>query len=667
MPRRCRQITLFTKVRLLATETKEVDVKNSTNDDSPRPPIPEAIQTGLCLLLGIAGFVVQRLPIDSAFGWSLIPLIGAYAFGGFQTSVAAISSLARRELNVDSLMIFAAIGAAILGEWVEGVVLLFLFSLSGTLEKFASYRTSKSIESLVKLRPSTATRVLEDTNEDQVVAIDQLNLGDKVRVKPGERFPVDGTVLEGESWADESTLTGESVPVSKQKGSPVFSGTLNSRGTVVVEMTKLIADSTIERIVHMVHNAQSQKTPTQKLVESWQQPYVLSVLIGATVVFFGVRWLHTTDWSDAFYHAMVILVAASPCAVVLSSPAVMLSAIALAGRHGILVKGGVHLEQLGRLDVLAMDKTGTITSGHPSVTEVWAEPGCDVDRLLGLAALVEKQSEHPLAIPIIEELSKRKQSLPSFRVTDFHSHTGLGVHANIDGLWVGIGREKLFESHDLAFPQSIQTNVDRMRREGKTALPVITSDPSLYGVIAVADPLRRDAASSIKTLRELGVPEIVLLTGDHLEVASAIAKGLELDEVLAGLMPEDKVKHIHRLGAHGKCVAMIGDGVNDAPALASASVGIAMGGGGTDVALEVADVVLMRDNLSALPQAVWIGRIAHQRSIQNLTIAFGMISILVLLSFFELPMWLGVLGHEGSTLVVVFNGVRLLWAKVPQF
>ena len=478
---------------------------------------------------------------------------------------------------------------------------------------------------------------------------------------------MDGTVLEGESWADESTLTGESVPVSKQKGSPVFSGTLNSRGTVVVEMTKLIADSTIERIVHMVHNAQSQKTPTQKLVESWQQPYVLSVLIGATVVFFGVRWFHTTDWSDAFYHAMVILVAASPCAVVLSSPAVMLSAIALAGRHGILVKGGVHLEQLGRLDVLAMDKTGTITSGHPSVTEVWAEPGCDIDRLLGVAALVEKQSEHPLAIPIIEELSKRKQSIPSFRVTDFHSHTGLGVHANIDGLWVGIGREKLFESHDIAFPQSIQTNVDRMRREGKTALPVITSDPSLYGVIAVADPLRSDAASSIKTLRELGVPEIVLLTGDHLEVANAIAKGLELDEVLAGLMPEDKVKHIHRLGAHGKCVAMIGDGVNDAPALASASVGIAMGGGGTDVALEVADVVLMRDNLSALPQAVWIGRIAHQRSIQNLTIAFGMISILVLLSFFELPMWLGVLGHEGSTLVVVFNGVRLLWAKVPQF
>ncbi len=243
MRRSCRQITLFTKVRLLATETKDVDVKNTTKDDSPRPPIPEAIQTGLCLLLGIIGFIVKQLPIDSAFGWSLIPLLGAYAFGGFQTLVAAIASLTRRELNVDSLMIIAAIGAAILGDWVEGVILLFLFSLSGTLEDFASYRTSKSIESLVQLRPSTATRLLADSNEDQVVAIEQLNLGDKVRVKPGERFPVDGTVLEGESWADESTLTGESVPVPKQKGSPVFSGTLNSRGTVVVEMTKLIADS----------------------------------------------------------------------------------------------------------------------------------------------------------------------------------------------------------------------------------------------------------------------------------------------------------------------------------------------------------------------------------------------------------------------------------------
>ncbi len=330
------------------------EMTNTADSESPRPPVQEAIYTGSCLILGVAGFIVQQLPIDNAFGWSLIPLIGAYAFGGFQTAVAAISSLARRELNVDSLMIIAAIGAAILGEWVEGVVLLFLFSLSGTLEKFASYRTSKSIESLVQLRPSTATRLLVEANEDQVVPIDQLQLGDRVRVKPGERFPVDGTVLEGESWADESTLTGESVPVPKQKGSPVFSGTLNSRGTVVVEMTKLISDSTIERIVHMVHHAQSQKTPTQKLVESWQQPYVLSVLIGAVVVFFGVRWFHTTDWGDAFYHAMVILVAASPCAVVLSSPAVMLSAIALAGRYGILVKGGVHLEQLGRLDVLAM-------------------------------------------------------------------------------------------------------------------------------------------------------------------------------------------------------------------------------------------------------------------------------------------------------------------------
>jgi Zn2+/Cd2+-exporting ATPase len=300
------------------------------------------------------------------------------------------------------------------------------------------------------------------------------------------------------------------------------------------------------------------------------------------------------------------------------------------------------------------------------VVEVWTPPGCDSNRLIAYAALVEKQSEHPLAIPILLELEKRGESLPSLSVSDFHSHTGLGVHARIDSTWVGIGRESLFTDHGLSFPESIQSNVDRMRALGQTALPVVTSDPKLLGVIGVADPLRANAKATVTTLKKQGVQRIVVLTGDHPKVANAIASGLDIDEIHGALLPEDKVKQLARLGGEGKVVAMVGDGVNDAPALAMADIGVAMGGAGTDVALEVADVVLMRDDLAALPTAVWIARRAYRRVRQNFLFAFGMIGLLVLASFFNLPMWLGVLGHEGSTLIVVFNGVRLLWERVPD-
>jgi Cd2+/Zn2+-exporting ATPase len=632
---------------------------------SATPPIEDAFATGICAALGLVGYAAEHTTVGGFEKWAIIPLLGAYAAGGWKTLLASIESLRQGQLNVDTLMILAAIGAAILGDWVEGVVLLFLFSLSGTLEKFASYRTNRSIESLIQLRPRVARRVNRSTHDDETVEVEQLSLGDLVRIKPGERFPVDGKVTDGESWADESTLTGESRLIHKQPDSKVFSGTMNSQGTVLVEMTKLISDSTLERIVHMVHEAQAQKTPTQKLVESWQQPYVSLVLLGSAVTFFGARWVHGDSWNSAFYHAMVLLVAASPCAVVLSSPAVMLSAIALAGRQGVLVKGAVHLERLAQLEILALDKTGTITRGKPSIVEVWSPPECDVPKLLQLAGVVEKQSEHPLAIPILKELENREIQLPKSVLRDFQSHTGLGVHANVDGLWVGIGREGLFENHGIDFPDDIRFHAERMRSNGQTALPVITSEHSLRGVIGVADPLRDNAKSTIQALKRTGIPKIVLLTGDHPNVALAITRGLELDEIHAGLLPEDKVKQIVRLGESGKCVAMVGDGVNDAPALAAADIGIAMGGAGTDVALEVADAVLMRDDLNGLPLAIWIGRTAQSRVRQNMIFAFGMIGLLVIASFFNLPMWLGVLGHEGSTLIVVFNGVRMLWEKIP--
>jgi Zn2+/Cd2+-exporting ATPase len=591
----------------------------------------------------------------------------AYSAGGYRPLKESVSAMFEGKLNVDTLMVAAALGAAILGDWVEGAVLLFLFSLSGTLEAFATYRTNRSIESLIQLRPRQATRIAIDSNVEEVVEVESLFLDDIVRVRPGERFAIDGVVIDGESWVDESTLTGESEPIHKVLGADVFSGTMNGQGTVSVRMTKAIADTTLERIVHMVHEAQSQKTPTQRFVESWQQPYVIGVFATALLVFFAARLVHTASWYDAFYHGMVLLVAASPCAVVVSSPSVMLSAIALAGRHGVLFKGAVHLEMLGKVDVLAMDKTGTVTMGRPTVTEVWTTPAATIHRFLSLAAAVEKQSEHPLAIPVLEEAKRQGVADEMLKLKEFHSLTGLGIHARVDGVWVGVGRESLFETSKVELLPGIRETAQRIRDAGQTALIVVAVEESIGGVIGVADRLRPEASRTIANLKGLGVRQVVLLTGDHERVAQAIAKELGVDEVRAGLLPDGKVTELLRLARNGRCVAMIGDGVNDAPALATADVGIAMGGAGTDVALEVADVVLMRDDLKGLPLAVWISRLARKRVRQNMVFAFVTIAILVLSTFFELPLWIGVLGHEGSTVLVVLNGLRMLWERVPAF
>ncbi len=592
---------------------------------------------------------------------------GAYVAGGFFPLVGVWNALRQKSVSVDLLMIVAALGAAVIGDWGEGVALLFLFSLSGALEAFATYRTTRSIESLIQLRPREALRVTSTSDEGKRVAVDDLQVGDLVRVRPGDRFPVDGVVADGETWADEATLTGESESIHKPVGAAVYSGTINGSGTVVVQMTKVVADSTLARIVHMVQAAQAQKTPTQQFVEAWQQPYVLAVMAAAVMTLLGTRIVHTSSWNDAFYHAMVLLVAASPCAVVVSSPSVMLSAIARAGRHGVMFKGGIHVESLGKIDVLALDKTGTVTVGKPSVTEIWTPAGTDEHRLLSLAAALERQSEHPLSVSVLDAVQQRGIEASALPLTDFHSHTGLGVHARIGGTWIGVGREGLFSSHDLILDEIMLEQAERMRQLGQTALLVKTIEENLCAVIGVADQLRPEAADTLAALKRLGIHRIVILTGDHERVARVIAQQLQADEVRAGLMPEQKVTELRKLTRLGQGVAMVGDGVNDAPALATARVGIAMGGAGTDVALEVADVVLMRDDLRALPFAFWISRRANQRVRQNMVFAFSMIAVLVLSSFFNLPLWLGVLGHEGSTVLVVFNGLRLLWEKPPKF
>ena len=649
------------------TDSTESAAKKMTSFNASTPPVASAVATTACAVLGVTGAILHQMTFSSAQLWSIAACMGAYVAGGYGPTLNAFVSLLNKTLNVDLLMVIAAIGAAIIGDWIEGVVLLFLFSLSGTLEAFAIFRTNQSIESLVQLRPREAWLVLGGNRENKRIPVESLQIDDVIRIRSGERFSVDGVVTEGETWVDEATLTGESELIHKQVGEQVFSGTINGPGSVLVRMTKAVNDTTLERIVHMVQEAQAQKTPAQRLVESWQQPYVIGVLTAASLVFFGALIIHTSSWYDAFYHSMVLLVAASPCAVVVGAPAVLLSAIARAGRQGVLFKGGVHLESLGTVDTIAFDKTGTVTLGKPSVTEIWTPAGIDQSKLLGLAATVEHKSEHPLGIPVMAEARSRQIAISEEPIEDFHSHTGLGIHARVGGTWVGVGREGLFASHEIGIPQSIVEQSQRIRERGETSLMVITDDPLLFGVIAVADQLRPEATATMVTLKKLGIKTLVMLTGDHERVAKSIAQTLCIDEVRAGLLPDQKVIELTRLEDRGSNVAMVGDGVNDAPALAAAEVGIAMGGAGTDVALEVADVVLMRDGLRALPFAVWISRLARKRVRQNMIFAFAMIAILVISTFFSLPLWLGVLGHEGSTVLVVFNGLRILWMKTPDF
>lgn len=632
-----------------ASEAPPSDKRSSRPPPAVAPRLA-ALATSLCAVFAVAAWWLTGSNAEA-------PLVAlAYLAGGAGAAVTAVRSLLRGRFTVDLLMVLAALGAAALGDWKEGVVLLFLFALSSTLEAYALYRTKRSIESLIQLRPREA--LLLRGGEEVRVAVDSLHVGDVVRARPGERFSVDGEVLDGDTWANEATLTGESEPVHKTPGVAVFAGTLNGPGSVLVRMTRAVADTTLERIVRMVQEAQAEKTPTQKFVESWEQPYVAGVLAGAVLTLLASRLWHTSDWHDAFYHAMVLLVVTSPCAVVVSTPAVILSAIARAARHGVLFKGGHHLERLGTVELLAFDKTGTITLGRPSVSAVWVPPGVAADEVLRLAAAVERRSEHHLAEAVVDAARTRQLPLPE--ISDFENHIGLGVHAHVAGCWLGVGREGLFQTHDVAIPAAVLEAGQRFRGEGQTALLVVAPDTGVSGVLILADTVRPEAAAALAALKQLGIRRHVLLTGDHEAVARRVAEQIQADEVRAGLLPDQKVIEVRRLLRDSSDLAMVGDGVNDAPALAASPVGIAMGGAGTDVALEVADVVLMRDDLTALPFAVWLGRRARRRVRQNLAFAFAIIAVLVLFTFFGLPLWLGVIGHEGSTLLVVLNGLRLL-------
>ena len=659
-----------------------------TEEDRELAALPWMIRlTAICLATLVLGWALEDLTaLPKQLIWSLYAV--AYLSGGFYSVQEAWGSLRERRFDVNVLMIVAALGAAAVGQPREGAVLMFLFSLSNTLETYAMGRTHASIRALLDMTPKEA-EVYRDGGL-QRVPVEELRIDEVVLVRPGGQVPADGVVIKGESAVNEASITGESMPVEKAPGARAFAGTLNGQGALEVRVTTAVENSTLARIVQVVREAREQKADSQDFTDRVIGEYYAYAVVGITVLAILIPLLFL-GWGlpATLYRAMTLMVVASPCALVISIPAALLSALASAARGGVLFKGGRHLESAAKIKVVAFDKTGTLTTGRPGVVAVipvGAEdgrrktkgassgpldafvlrppPSIPPDdqlgelselqiRLLAVAGAVERSSEHPLARGIVRGVEERGIPMPP--TGDFTALTGAGAQATIAGQPVRIGRPSLFGE----LPPELVALVREQEGQGRTV--VLLGDHEPWGLIAIADTVRPEAAAAVARLKQIGIARVVLLTGDNRHAAAAIGAALGVDEVRSELLPHEKVSVVKELQERYGPVAMVGDGVNDAPALATARLGVAMGAAGTDVALESADVLLMSDDLSRLPGALDIARHARRIVRQNLAFAFGVMATLMVLALFgSIPLPLGVVGHEGSTLIVVANGLRLL-------
>ena len=634
----------------------------------PNTELIFALSSGATLFIG---YLVEKFA--GAPGW--LPLaffLAAYFFGGFFTLREAIDNLRMRKFEIDTLMLVAAAGAAALGAFAEGALLLFLFSLGHALEHYAMGRAKKAIEALAELAPPVAT--VRRDGETREIPVEELVVGDIVVVRPNERMAADGFVVKGESSINQAPVTGESIPVDKRPvadaaaararpdsvddTSRVFAGTINGSGAIEIEVTRRSTETALAKVVKMVSEAEAQKSPTQRMTEKFERIFVPAVLILAFVLLFA--WVVIDEpFRDSFYRAMAVLVAASPCALAIATPSAVLSGVARAARGGVLVKGGGPLENLGSLTAIAFDKTGTLTEGRPRITDVVTAEGVSETELLTVTVAVEALSDHPLAEAIVRDGKERLGGVAPAPASDLTSLTGRGVTATLDGATVWIGKAEMFGVDGVpALGAAMTAAVARLRDNGRTTMVVRRGDQDL-GVIGLMDTPRAAARETLKTLREIGITRMIMISGDNQKVAEAIAKDVGVTEAWGDLMPEDKVEAIKKLRSEGK-VAMVGDGVNDAPAMASATVGIAMGAAGSDVALETADVALMADNLAHLPFAVGLSRSTRSIIRQNVFVSLGVVVFLIPATILGLGIGPAVAVHEGSTLLVVFNALRLL-------
>ena len=584
-----------------------------------------------------------------------------YLAGGTFATRDAIQALREGSVEVDLLMVVAAIGAATIGGWVEGSILLFLFSLGNALEHFALGRTHRAIRSLMELSPEDALVVRG--GEERRIPVEELVVGDVVLVRPSERIPADAQVISGESSVDQSPITGESIPVGKRAGDNVFAGTINGHGLLRLRVDRVAHESTLAKIIRIVEEARSQKSDTQRFTDRFEGAYAIGVM-GISALTFTIPMLifGTGEFHSWFYRAMTLLVVASPCSLVISTPASILSALANGARQGILFKGAVHLENAGVITAIAFDKTGTLTLGRPRVTDVVPWEGIDEREMLSISAAVERLSEHPLGFAVVQyaESNGFDGLIDEGEISDLQSVPGRGVRAKVRDRVIRIGNDALFQTEGIALPEKLSDQADVFREDGKTTMYIMADEQPL-GVIAVADVIRPVSPAVIRELHRIGVTKTILLTGDNERAARAIARQVGIDEWRAGLLPEEKLDVIRELQESGVKVAMVGDGVNDAPALATATLGIAMGAAGTDVALETADVVLMSDDLTKLPYAIELSRRARKIITQNMSFALSVIVLFSLGAVFGLvPLPVGVIAHEGGTILVVMNGLRLL-------
>ena len=631
-----------------------------------------AVLSGIFL---ITGFLIDHYA-NLPFVYSLIPYLLAYGFGGYYTLKEAIEEISHGRFEIDFLMLVAAIGAAFLDKWAEGALLLFLFSLGHSLEHMAMNKARKSIEALTNLSPKKALR--KQGEEFVEVGIEELKVGDVIRIRPNSTISADGVLINGKATINQAPITGESIPVSKiavqddnviyssdaeiPEKSRVFAGTINGDTTIEVKVIRESQDSTLNRLVTMVQEAQDKKSPTQLLTDKFEKFYVPAVLILIVLLNFAFLVVDET-WADSFYRSMAALVAASPCALAISTPSAVLSGIARAAKGGVLIKGGKPLEDLGTLRAIAFDKTGTLTEGKPKLTDVILLNGLSKDDFLNKVIALESSSNHPLAKAVVRDGREQLTAANGIlKVDSSEAIQGKGIEGIVEGVPVQIGNLELYDENG-GIPDNIRTQVKNLEKQGKTVMLVRTNN-EFSGIIGLMDTPRAAAKSTLAQLKKTGIRKMIMLTGDNQEVANAVAEEIGLTDAYGSLLPEEKVERIKQLEKEENKIAMIGDGVNDAPAMANSTVGIAMGAAGSDVALETADIALMADKLEILPFAIGLSRKAQQIIKQNLWISLGVVALLLPATIFGWAnIGIAVVFHEGSTIVVVLNALRLLAYK----
>lgn len=584
----------------------------------------------------------------------------AIIIGGFSLFKEGFSDLFKLDFSMESLMTIAIIGAAIIGEWTEGSIVVILFAISEALERFSMDKARQSIRSLMDIAPKEA--LIRRNNVEQMINVSKIEVGDIMIIKPGQKIAMDGQVIKGHSSVNQAAITGESVPIEKNINDDIFAGTINEEGALEVKVTKHVNDTTIAKIIHLVEEAQGERAPAQAFVDKFAKYYTPTIMVIAALIIIVPPLFFNGDWNTWLYQGLSLLVVGCPCSLVISTPVSIVSAIGNSAKNGVLVKGGIYLEEIGGLKAIAFDKTGTLTKGTPTVTDFTTVDSKDEEKYFSIITALESYSQHPLASAILKEADNRAISYKSVVVDEFTSITGKGIQGNIEGITYLVGSPKLFESILTDNSKIIET-YQRLQQQRKTAM-LLGTDKQILAVIAVADELRESSKAVIEKLHDLGIEHTIMLTGDNATTAQSIGKQTGVTEIKGDLMPQDKLDYIKSLKeTYGK-VAMVGDGINDAPALAASTVGIAMGGAGTDTALETADVALMGDDLQKLPFIVKLSRQTLRIIKQNITFSLG-IKLLALLLVVPgwLTLWIAILADMGATILVTLNGLRLMKVK----